>query len=406
MTRTEERLAEALNAAANTVRPGTLRPLTAPDTERLRRADRPGKRRRAWLVPVAAAAAITAVALASVAIVRQAAGRPSAPAGPPPYYVLVRSFGWSNGLRSDFVIEARSTATGRVISTLKLPERLGAREPVRVAELSAAADRHTFFVALNGQAPSAEICRFHVTATGHITRLTRVPGFPEAGFAMTAMAASPDGGRLAIGGVLTRSYRRRLMIVNVASGKRTAWTGGLPSAAPAGQIGQLSWTADGHTLAFVMNNEDVTQARSFPYFDAMVQTVDARGKGGSLVDSRTVFAQKASPTRDLLSAVISPDGRQVDVIALAGARVRGTVPEYVQVIEVGVTHEASHPRLLYVGKAGAHDRAAGGAIGTPVMATDGHGHLLLVTDEIGWLDHGRLHPLAPGVDVSPAGFAW
>jgi hypothetical protein len=406
VTRTEERLADALHAAAESVRPGTLRPLTTPDTKRLRGADRASKRRRTWLVPVMAAAAVTAVTLAGVVVARQGGVTPSGPTGPPPYYVLTHSLSLRNGDWSDFVIEVRSTATGRVISTLKLPERLGAGNLVRVASVSAAADRRTFFVVMRGQAPGAdiyrfhlEIYRFHLTATGHITRLTRVPGIPETGFGLTAVAASPDGSRLAIGGVLLRSYRRTLMIVNVASGRRTTWTAGSRAALP-DDVGELSWTADGRTLAFVLTTWNRAVQHGYRYFDEVVRTVDANGRGGSLADSRVVFAQKASPVRSMAGAVISPDGRRVDVLALVGKQSKATgLPPNVQVTEVGVTQRASHPRLLYFGKAG--------YAGDASMVTDGFGHLALVTDgKIGWLDHGRIHPLAPGDTASLMDFSW
>jgi hypothetical protein len=386
VTRTEERLADALHAAAESVRPGILRPLTTPDTKRLRGADRASKRRRAWLVPVMAAAAVTAVTLASVVVARQGGVAPSAPTGPPPYYVLTRPLSLRNGDWSDFVVEVRSTATGRVISTLNLPERLRAGNLVRVASVSAAADRRTFFVVMNGQPPGAEIYRFHLTATGHITRLTRVPGIPETGFGLTAVAASPDGSRLAIGGVLLRSFRRTLMIVNVASGRRTTWTAGSRAALP-DDVGELSWTADGRTLAFVLTTWNRAVQHGYLYYDEVVRTVDASGRGGSLADSSVVFAQKASPARSMVGAVISPDGRRVDVLALVGKQSKATgLPPNVQVTEVGVTQRANHPRLLYFGKAG--------DAGDAGMRTDGFGHLMLVTDgKIGWLDHGRLHPL-------------
>lgn len=60
MTRTEERLRSAFAGAAETVRPGTLRPLTVPAP------DRPRTRR--WIVPLIAAASVGTVIAGTVAV--------------------------------------------------------------------------------------------------------------------------------------------------------------------------------------------------------------------------------------------------------------------------------------------------------------------------------------------------
>jgi hypothetical protein len=118
------------------------------------------------------------------------------------------------------VIEVRSTATGRVLDTLNVAKRLGGQPDQVGGSLTAAADRHTFFVKVHSsrdRSPTDRIYRFHITAGGHIAGLTRVSGVPERGFSPTAMAVSPDGRRLAIGGELSAG-RTVLMIVNVGAG--------------------------------------------------------------------------------------------------------------------------------------------------------------------------------------------
>lgn len=402
MTRTEERLADALNAAANTVRADALRPLAAPDTKRLRGARRAPWRHHAWLIPVAAAVAVTAVSFASVVAVRSARRAPSTePAGRPPYYVTYRHMVCCGSGPVGNMIEVRSTATGRVRDTLNLSKRLGMLLSGEDGTgLTAAADRHTFFVSVfsgSVRQPVEHVYRFYVTATGHITALTPLRGVPETGFRASAMAASPDGSRLAMGGALMPDTRTALMIVDVASGARTVWTGGKLLSPAGGIIGSLSWTADGRTLAFTsLFSRDGTRLDA-----TAVRTVEATGHGGSLAGSRRVLYQKASPTHLTIDAIISPDGRRLDLLTLVGKPApQSQLPGTVRVEEVSVP-PATHPglRYLYVGKAG---NSSG-----PYLRSDGLGHLLLAVDwKLGWLDHGHLHPLPPGDDGTVMDYAW
>ena len=106
MTRTEERLADALDAAARALREDTLRPLLVPERPR---------HRPALAAPLAAAAALLLVVGVGVAIAKLAApGRPSSTVpGPPPYYVEA---GFVGGLP-----QVRSTATGAVTDAVTVP---------------------------------------------------------------------------------------------------------------------------------------------------------------------------------------------------------------------------------------------------------------------------------------------
>ncbi len=70
MTRTEERLADALGAAASRLREETLRPLSIPP--------RRGRRSARWLAPIAATASVLLV----IGVVVSLAGRFPGPGGP------------------------------------------------------------------------------------------------------------------------------------------------------------------------------------------------------------------------------------------------------------------------------------------------------------------------------------
>ena len=106
MTRTELRLADALDAAARALRDDTLRPLLAPERR---------QHGRTLAAALAAAAALLVVVGVGVAVAKLAApGRPPITTpGPPRYYVET---GLASGLP-----QVRSTATGAVTDTVRRP---------------------------------------------------------------------------------------------------------------------------------------------------------------------------------------------------------------------------------------------------------------------------------------------
>ena len=107
MTRTEERLTDALGAAARAVRDDTLPPLQFSERER---------RRPAWVAPVAAAASLLLVVGLAMAVsghLHRSERRAPPAAAPPRYYVGQHV----NGGRP----VVRSTATGAVTATVPVP---------------------------------------------------------------------------------------------------------------------------------------------------------------------------------------------------------------------------------------------------------------------------------------------
>ncbi len=111
MTRTEERLRDALTAQAAQVRDDRLRPLPE--------ATDPERRRPAWrnaLIPVAAAASVLLVIALVVAVTRHVT-QSQPPAAPPPAAVpsyFASSVGGGP-------VEVRSVITGAVIATVAAP---------------------------------------------------------------------------------------------------------------------------------------------------------------------------------------------------------------------------------------------------------------------------------------------
>ena len=118
MSRTEDRLQDALSALAGQVRDERLRPLPAPARDR----DRDPRRqaRNAWLIPVAAAASVLLIIAVVVAVTRHAAEsrtqQTTSQVAMPSYFVHWVGFGPSGR------IQVRSVSTGALIATVPPPK--------------------------------------------------------------------------------------------------------------------------------------------------------------------------------------------------------------------------------------------------------------------------------------------
>lgn len=386
MTNTEERLSDALEALASTVRPETLRPLPAPAPHRAPRA----KRYPGWLVPIAAAAAVVLVTGLSLVLGSRPGHAPATsthPASLPRCYVVVRD------LSSRVVLEAREVATGRVISTLDLARRLGIRNVAQ--EALATADGHTFFINVLGAGQPdpfmPSIYRFSVTAGGQITGFAKVTVIPgdiavrgRTVLPLQSMAVSPDGSKLAM------SLASEVVVVDVHTGTQTVWWGGLGSRQDAYQVQQVSWARDGRTLAFLV-------WRVHPDLGAEARTLDADGKGGSLASARLVYRWPPSGSRLIEQAVISPDGKTIIAASWPGQTARPPAGDEIAWYSIATGHQGP---VLQLSRADPMIQLRG----------DGSGHWLvwLVTSQhdFGWVDGGRVHQLPPGQDGTVDDAAW
>jgi hypothetical protein len=293
--------------------------------------------RSAWTAPLAAAAAIVLVAVASTTagslLTRSAAPRPGASgapaygasagryAGVPPYYVAVA--------RVPLTVVVQATWTGATLATIKT------KTPV--AGVAGAADGRTFVLDEQRQIVGNSVTwvgepafyLLRLTASGTEESLTRlaVPAIPN-GTVVSGLALSPDGGRLAVNVDSPDSGpHARLMEIltyTLATGASRVWTttSGVTNAdAPGGFTGSgwdgaqsISWTA-GSTLAFGVRNG----------FHVGVRLLDTAAPGTDLMaDSRPVIDQdrrdfgvrlKAGPPYYFVScatsAMISMDGSAI-----------------------------------------------------------------------------------------------
>jgi hypothetical protein len=446
MTRTEDRLTDALGAAAHAVREDTLRPLLVPQ---------PPRRSPAWAAPVAAAAAMLMVvgvgALAGGWYLPGSGRASSAAAAPPRYYVAV-----SNGGGPPVV---HSTATGLVTDTVKIPEHLG-------RSILAASSNGVQFVAVTDAtgATGEHIYRFLLSAAGQVRGLSLVPGGTlgdgRSWGAVGAMAASPDGSQLAVAltsgswgylgcgtdGVCNTanpgaarcgsrpcvSASSYIDVINTATGARKVWKGGTGQGFAFRVVG-LSWTGDGSELAYFGQWCPQTKtATACPLRSgtggakAEVRTLNLASRGGSLTSGRLLFRV---PVRFpyVEQAVISPDGSTITAVVLTGAQGARGKPTELAVEQISVATGkllSVNYRQNLIGRGRAFRNSW--VTFTPAYMdpftfnADGSGlHWIIsgqycddtssdmydgcgVTGFNGWIDGGRLMPLLPAVNVNNA----
>ena len=329
--------------------PGLLTALTATPG--------PPARRGKWsglLVPLAAAAAVTCVVAASLAIgaafhghagpagpaarshpslaaLRPAALRPAALRQVPPYFAELTLTAPVQVMGGEAAV-VRSTLSGHALATVTPPP------PYQIFTwVSAAADDRTVVLAAqrywpiaSGQAGLPAQNRDNTTPTvffrltfdpaTHTARLARL-AVPETIQAdqLAGMTVSPDGTRLALD--LRRSIPS-IQVVTLATGaiRSWAWPGGgwIGNSKPIGQI--FSRTADGTTLAFQQRNGS-GGALSLSFLAAVAGTLAAVVLTGILV-RRYVRVRRA----DLLAWTIAAAAITIALAAHALGVYRGLAP--------------------------------------------------------------------------------
>ena len=323
MTSTEGRLADALNASYDAARALPLRPLTVA----------PPRPRRwvLWFAPVAAALAVVAVVTGLNALTGRAAAPrpPAAPVPPtaagvggvPRYYVDLNYNG------QDVV---RSVATGKVTGTV----------PVHVTSADGAAAstsvRGVFYIAGN-HADSEEIYGFKLTSAGKVTGLTTVKGSGTLGGRIDAMAASPDGTKLAVAVSNGMFGSDSISVISLPGGTRHSWQGGLTMKGyQSFTITSLSWLAGSENLAFsglwCQYGHSGTQvcegARGGDKRLTEVRALNLAGSGSSLGPTRVLLRPSANVPY-IAAAATSPDGATITAVVLSGPVKHvspGTVP--------------------------------------------------------------------------------
>lgn len=330
MNTLEDRVRAATQAIAATVAPHSAPPLELPPGPG--RLAAPGRARRwaHWLTPAAAALAVAAVVLGSLALGRgDQAGPPVSPGPPsglPRYYAaLVQE------PSGPWWAQLRTTLTGQVLGTVRPPLPF-----TRFSEVAAAPDDRTFVLAAIGPQGQPSVTQLYALrlspATGKI-RLSRlpVPLIPER-WRVNALAVSPDGTRLAVALEPPGAERPRLQLFSMTSGALLREWGvntGRPGAAPV--IGFLSWSPDGRTLEVsypVHGNGavllDVTRPGTnllansrivqFPKWAALTYNLTLTGGGRLIASAAYMTSGNGSVTGWLVGEFSARTGQAVHVL--------------------------------------------------------------------------------------------
>jgi hypothetical protein len=339
MNTVEDRLRAAMRETAGEVTPRSVPPL---HLDRPRGRGRglagPAARRRwaAWLTPLAAAASVTAVVAASLAIStafhggHRAARGPSGPfAGVPPYYLVLtgKKPNLSPSIAQRQFAQVRATATGAVLASITPPK------PYGTFSAAAAGDGRTFVLAANRwkvvranggtftEATATKFFLLRLGAGGRPGQLTPlpVPAMPR-GAEISGFALTPGGTKLAVAlrGGVNGGPGPEIQVFSLPSGAERVWTwpgGGPITNNASGEGAVLSWTADGRTLAFqqwVAGNI------------IHLRLLDTATPGGSLQAASRLASQwpgdgatwhyvhgKISNVLFGFSAIITPDGSKI-----------------------------------------------------------------------------------------------
>jgi hypothetical protein len=311
----ENLLREELKREAQKIQPELLRPLQVPIR-------RPSWRPR--LLPFTAAAAVIAVITAGALVAgltaahqpgaRKPAVSGSAPAGLPRFYVTTSSGPDGRGIQA----VVRASASGRVTGTVPVPSAI----PVEWADsggtfVTAAADDRSFIIGVQGgQEPTnpgldLRLFRFAISAVGKPGHLTELAADPVRDQTTEGIALSPDGKLLAVSLMDDDSPAdpvAAIQVIDLATGAIRTWT------APAHSVyipGPPSWADGSRVIAFTWLRSTQSGLMAAP---RGIRLLDTAAPGDNLVAGTLIVPRGVVAAGSLVSAQITPDGRDVIVV--------------------------------------------------------------------------------------------
>jgi hypothetical protein len=405
MTRTEERLRDALGAAAARVNDDRLRPLPTLEAEPRRHTPRTHK---VWLAPLAAAMSVLLVIALAVTLAHSSHHQtpssryPALPAGFPKYFA---QFG--DPPKLDVVI--RSTSTGAEVTTAPTPDIPDWQ--LTPQSIAAAPDGRSFYIAyyaVNTTAASrtSQTWIYQLTWVNHAdgsgsNSLAWIKGdpFPGSGLLVHggSMAVSPDGTKLAFTGAARQqdgqSWPDEISVVDLRTGAGSVWRLGLSRPGQTFTIAGISWTSDGRSLVFravwchpIPNSDVCLDDPGQPGYRApQVRSLDVGTRGGTLDHGSTLRLSQSARYPVIADAVAGPGGGFILAVLSGPADAATLTVERV---------DATGKRLGVLYRSTAY-----GTVGLPASVTltpDSTHHYLLVTYNSpnglvsGWIDHGKL----------------
>ncbi len=308
MTTMEDKLRDAYQAAAETVRPDSIRGLPDQATRATRPAFRltsPARSRRARvLVPLAAAAAVAAIAVtASLVMPASPPGRDGAAVpGALPRFLLAAPNNPTGDQMAVF-----SATTGRQLALVKAP-------PGSVIDTAAATGNDRTFVVTvesSGRCGMTTLYRLRLTARGGQGSLTPL-AIPKISGVVTALAASADGRTIAYATAFCASSSDSpgaIGVVHTATGQTRQW----PWRPNPGQTaGSVSITANGRTIEYAASPNKITgpgSGQTLPPRTIRLLPEDAPPGNAAQRSRAAVTMSRVAPGEIFNSAVIAPDGR-------------------------------------------------------------------------------------------------
>jgi hypothetical protein len=296
----EDRLREAYRSAADTITPDSVGTLNDLINRRARPVDWPRARRgRRLLPPIAAAAAVTVIAVLATVVLPgilglQRSHGPTA-AHSAPKFLVAYEFGSQ-------VLEVRDVATGAVVAQIKLPKERGRQ--MLLDSMIAAGNGRTFVLDLRPPSPCGSwLYQFQLNGRGQPTALTPFPAFHGTATLQTSLYASSSDGRMLaykVGTCYKQKFRPPyLVVLNTVTGKTRQWT--LPTH---NGIAAMSLSANGDLLAYA-TDANPTDVRVMP----------TNAAPGSLTQrSRAVATAAQFGQHDSITfAAISADGSHVSL---------------------------------------------------------------------------------------------
>lgn len=345
---------------------------------------------------------------------------------PPPYFVTIEG-------DSRNVLTVRDTGTGLATDRVQPPAGwhatgsgsvIGSAAWYQSFEQSAVAvaDDRVFVVSYDNPAKKlTRLFEFGLTTHGKVTGFVPVPGGALPGLVHIAMAVSPDGSQVAVAGTPVPPrladvpvQSAKIVVVDLRTGARRVWQGGMTRPGQQLSIPSVSWSADGSSLVYLAQScrgQVVYDNQAQPLAcgarsgnptaesgittggpTTMVRELSLVGPGGRLNEGAVLL--RSSPRYPFILQAVTAPGNQLVAVVVRKRNLyiaRFAIPSG---RPLGQLHEERpvHALLLQLG------------LPLVVMSADSSGRYLMLTiDEgswQGWIHHGRAHSDNRGAGVA------